>query len=132
MRVLLAQPLCAQFQQLARAAAPRECCGLVVGARDDDGYRVTALYPARNLAAGPDQFEIAPEDHFVAQRTARAEGLAVIGCYHSHPGGTARPSAADLAGAAQNGFLWLIANGEELNAFVYRDGVFLGCVTGAD
>jgi proteasome lid subunit RPN8/RPN11 len=132
MRVLLAQPLRAEVQRLAREAAPRECCGLLVGMPDDDGFRVTALHPARNLAAQADRFEIAPEDHFAAQRAARSNGLAVIGCYHSHPGGIAQPSAADLGGAQQDGFVWLIANGEELNAFVYCDGVFRSCVTGAD
>ncbi|MDB5734669.1 MAG: peptidase [Alphaproteobacteria bacterium] len=132
MRVLLAPPLRSQVQQLADEAAPRECCGLLVGAREEGVLRVTSLYPARNLAVETDRFEIAPQDHFAAQRSARANGFAVIGCYHSHPGGAAQPSATDLAGAVQDGFLWLIANGEELNAFVYCDGVFRGCVTGAD
>jgi proteasome lid subunit RPN8/RPN11 len=132
MRVRIAQPLRAQVQQLARQAAPRECCGLLLGVPEENGFRITDLHPARNLAAEVNRFEIASADHFAAQRSARAAGLAVIGCYHSHPGGTAQPSAADLAGAQQDGFVWLIANGEDLKAFVYRDGVFRGCVTGAD
>lgn len=132
MRVLLAQPLRTQIQQLARDAAPRECCGLLLGTCEADLLRVTSVHPARNLATQADRFDIAPQDHFAAQRSARASGVAVIGCYHSHPGGVAQPSATDLAGASQDGFLWLIANGEDLNVFVYRDGVFRGCVTGAD
>lgn len=132
MRVLLAQPLRTQLQQLAKDAAPRECCGLLLGTRDGEIFHISDIHPARNLAAQADRFDIAPRDHFAAQRSARASGVMVIGCYHSHPGGTAQPSATDLAGAGQEEFLWLIANGEALNAFVYRDGVFRGCVTGAD
>ena len=33
----------------------------------------------------------------------------MIGCYHSHPNGRAEPSAFDLEGAAETGFVWLIA-----------------------
>lgn len=132
MRVLLAQPLRTRIQQLAREAAPRECCGLLLGAREGDLFRITTIHPARNLAMQDDRFDIAPQDHFAAQRSARAGGVTVIGCYHSHPGGAAQPSSRDLAGAGEVEFLWLIANGEELNTFVYCDGVFRGCVTGAD
>jgi proteasome lid subunit RPN8/RPN11 len=62
----------------------------------------------------------------LAQKSARKSGHAVIGCYHSHPNGRAQPSATDLAGANVEDFLWLIAAGDELNAFVYLRGVFTG------
>ena len=116
----------------ASAAYPNECCGLLEGARDGDVFRVQALHPARNLAAHSDRFEIDAADHIAAQKAARANGHAIIGCYHSHPAGAAAPSATDHAGAAQNDFLWVIVAGEELGCFVYRDGGFQGCVTGAD
>ena len=116
----------------AAAAHPRECCGLLEGVREDDVFCVTALHPARNLLSQPDRFEIDPVDHMAAQKAARADGHAIIGCYHSHPQGAAQPSAIDLAGAAQEDFLWLIAGTGELNAFVYRDGGFRKLITGAD
>lgn len=116
----------------AAAAHPRECCGLLEGVREDDMFRITALHPARNQLSQPDRFDIDPVDHIAAQKAARANGHAIIGCYHSHPQGAAQPSAIDLAGAAQNDFLWLIAGTDELNAFVYRGGEFRKAVTGAD
>ena len=73
-----------------------------------------------------------PADQFAAQKAARAQGQAIIGCYHSHPGGQAQPSAADLAGAGEEDFLWLIASGETLNAFVYSRGGFARLDWGAD
>ncbi len=131
-RVELPPALAAAIRSAADAAFPGECCGLLEGTRDGAVFRIAALHPGRNLSDHPDRFQIDPADHFKAQKAARANGRRIIGCYHSHPQGAAQPSATDLAGAAQNDFLWLIAGGGALNAFVYLDGGFRGCVTGAD
>jgi proteasome lid subunit RPN8/RPN11 len=129
--VLLPQELRGRILQEARQARPNECCGLIEGVRAGEGFEVTELHPARNLAASPDKFEIDPRDQFAAYKASRAQGRAIIGCYHSHPHGRAEPSAADRAGAGEENFLWLIAAGEVLNAFVYLRGEFVGadCVT---
>jgi len=116
----------------AKAACPRECCGLLEGWRDGEAFHITALHPVRNLSTDATRFEIDPTGHIAAQKAARANSRAIIGCYHSHPGGRAEPSAADLAGAVEENFLWLIAAGGAIAAFVYRDCGFRGCVTGAD
>ena len=126
MKVTLPASLAATIHAAARAAFPQECCGLIAGVRDGENFHVTALHPARNLAASPDRFEIDPADHFSAHKAARAAGQAIIGCYHSHPDGKAQPSTADLAGAGENNFLWLIASNKDLAAFVYLRGVFTG------
>jgi proteasome lid subunit RPN8/RPN11 len=129
-RAALAQALRARLLDEARAAFPRECCGLLEGLRFEgahgEEFRVTALHPARNLAPESDRFEVAPEDHIQALKAARASGHGLIGCYHSHPNGRAEPSLADKAGAGEENFLWLIAAGERLEAFVYRRGEFSG------
>ena len=130
-RVRLPPPLAAAIAAAAAQAAPRECCGLLEGVRRNGLFIVQALHPARNLSAEPDCFEIDAWDHIAAVKKARGAGAAIIGCYHSHPEGAARPSARDLAGAGEDNFLWLIAAGERLEAFVYSDGSFVGadCVT---
>ncbi|HEY0265963.1 MAG TPA: M67 family metallopeptidase [Rhizomicrobium sp.] len=125
-RVELAPALADAIRTAAEAASPRECCGLLEGVWDGGLARVLALHPARNLAGETGRFEIAPQDHIVARKAARATGHAIIGCYHSHPGGHAEPSATDLAGAGEDNFLWLIAAGDVLNAFVYSRGRFTG------
>lgn len=89
-------------------------------------FTIQALHPARNLSADPEKFQINPADQFTAARKARQNGRAIIGCYHSHPGGQPRPSAADLAGAGEDNFLWLIVAGQTLAAFLYHAGGFLG------
>lgn len=125
-RVDLSPPLADALRASARAAYPNECCGLLEGVRDGDVFCIHALHPARNRAPRSDRFEIDAADHIAAQKTARANGRAIIGCYHSHPDGVARPSPTDKAGAAEEDFLWVIVAGSELKSFVYRDGVFLG------
>jgi proteasome lid subunit RPN8/RPN11 len=128
MRVDLPQTLRDAIFAAARAAHPGECCGLLEGLAADGLWSVRALHAARNLSGDPQRFDIDPADHVAAQKAARAKGHAIIGCYHSHPRGRAEPSAIDLAGAGQENFLWLIAAGEALNAFVYLRGRFTGAV----
>jgi proteasome lid subunit RPN8/RPN11 len=128
MRVALPEGLRMQILTEASAAFPRECCGLLEGVCEGADFRVTALHPARNLADAADRFEIEPRDHLAAQKQARANGLALIGCYHSHPDGAAEPSATDRAGAGEEDFVWLIAGLASgtavLNAFVFARGGF--------
>jgi proteasome lid subunit RPN8/RPN11 len=100
----------------ARAEAPRECCGLLIG---QPGL-VERVAPATNARASESSYLIDPRDHFAAIRSARAEGLSVIGGYHSHPRSEALPSATDLAESAGDGFLSVIA------APAFRDGWRLG------
>ncbi|MBV9993225.1 MAG: M67 family metallopeptidase [Alphaproteobacteria bacterium] len=100
----------------ARAAHPRECCGLLEGT----GKAVTALHPARNLADAPDRFEIDPALQFRLRR----EGRNIVGCYHSHPDGAAEPSPRDAQAASQAGFVWLIVGGDALGAFVWDGARF--------
>jgi proteasome lid subunit RPN8/RPN11 len=123
-RLELPPELHAQILRAGAAAAPAECCGLIEGVRDGDALRAAALHPARNLSPDAARFEIDPQDHFDALRRARVAGHSIIGCYHSHPGGRPEPSPADLAGAGEEGFLWLIAADAALGAFVYSQGGF--------
>jgi proteasome lid subunit RPN8/RPN11 len=107
--LILPPALRVQIETEARAAFPRECCGLMEGVPEGDAVRAIALHTARNLATRADRFEIDPADHFAALRTARANGNEIVGCYHSHPNGHAEPSQRDAEFANDNGFVWLIA-----------------------
>jgi len=130
MTLILPEGLRARIEKEAREAFPRECCGLIEGICENGTARAVTLYPARNIAAQDDRFEIDPEDQFAALRQARENGRCVIGCYHSHPNGLGAPSVSDLAGAGEENFLWLIASLSDANgpvalaAFIYRAGAF--------
>lgn len=89
----------------ASEVAPLECCGLLVGS----GEAIDRAVRARNLRASPTRYLIDPGDHFAAIRAARADGLDVVGAYHSHPSTSAAPSATDLAESVGPSFLYVIA-----------------------
>lgn len=103
-RVLVCREVIEGIVRHARADAPLECCGLLLGARG----RVSVALPARNELASPTRFRIHPEDHFAALRRARELGLAIAGAYHSHPATAPVPSARDLREADDPGLLHLI------------------------
>jgi len=110
MDVRVTREALAEMRAAANASAA-ECCGLLLG---PDGV-IEHARPAANVAADPlRHFEIDPQALVDAHRAARAGGPAVIGYYHSHPGGPAEPSATDRALAAHDGRVW---------AVVGRDGV---------
>lgn len=97
----------AEMRAHAREALPNECCGLLVGRRG----AVEHVVRARNLEAAPTRYLIDPQDHFAAMKAARAQGLLVIGAYHSHPGGAPTPSPSDIAEASGgSAFLYVIVS----------------------
>lgn len=78
------------------AARPHEGCGILLGRAGDGVTRVEAIVPAPNVAARPsDRYDIPVEDLFAAHRRAHEEGREVVGYFHSHPAGSAAPSAVD-------------------------------------
>ncbi len=101
----------------AQARFPEECCGLLIGTARAGKAHVSRAVPAANVAAGADRtrrFEIDPVVLFTVQRALREDGLRrpreiLLGYFHSHPAGVARPSARDLAGAHEQGLVTLIA-----------------------
>lgn len=114
------------YEQLiaeARAAFPNECCGLIEGTATPEGWRATALHGSKNLAADPARaFLIDPKVHFDLLRRLRGTERAIIGCYHSHPGGLGQPSERDRAEAMDDGFVWLIAGEGEANGYLFDAG----------
>jgi proteasome lid subunit RPN8/RPN11 len=107
----------------ARAEAPRECCGLLVGT----GEAVVRSVRARNLETKATRYLIDPEDHFAAIRAAREERLEVIGAYHSHPSSAPVPSATDIAEANSGPeFIYVIVSvvDEDVRAYRIDAGIF--------
>lgn len=82
----------------AESTFPDECCGAMIGSIDGDAKSVTRAVPMENSYKGPQgsRYELRPEDLLEADRRARAEGLDLIGIFHSHPDCDAYFSATDL------------------------------------
>ena len=94
----------------AGASPDHEVCGLLLGSpRGVRDERVSSARSCRNVAADPERgFEIDPAALFAAIRAERGGGPPILGHYHSHPNGSARPSTCDAAMADRPGRLWLI------------------------
>lgn len=77
---------------------PRECCGALLGARNDIQKHVRVAVPLENVTEGPkrSRYELRPEDLLRADQHARREGLVLLGIYHSHPDCEAYFSETDL------------------------------------
>ena len=81
---------------------PHECCGALLG-RDSEGSsqdavrEVLGLLPLVNRRddSPRNRFSVTAEDVLEADKSAQAQGLEVIGWYHSHPDHPARPSQYD-------------------------------------
>jgi [CysO sulfur-carrier protein]-S-L-cysteine hydrolase len=90
----------------ARAEAPLECCGLLLGTFGV----IEEAFPAANLRQSATAYLVDPADHFAAIRRTRAEGLMVVGAYHSHPRTPAVPSDVDLREALYPEFVYVIVS----------------------
>lgn len=96
---------------------PEECCGLLVGSKRGGRTHVAHAVAAANVMPKRlrmRHFEIDPVVLFTVQRALREERHRrpremLLGYFHSHPLGVARPSGADLAGAHEPGLVTLIA-----------------------
>jgi len=94
----------AHIEEIGRHGArayPYECCGALLGVVGDDvrNKEVRALLPLDNRREGEaarTRFLITPEDFRWAEEQASAQGLEIVGFYHSHPDHPARPSEFDL------------------------------------
>jgi proteasome lid subunit RPN8/RPN11 len=73
---------------------PHECCGFLVGTSQGDTVAVSHVSPASNTRddSPRNRFEIDPGELVRVDRAGRAEGLSVLGFYHSHPDAPAMPS----------------------------------------
>lgn len=96
-----------QLKQEAERAFPNECCGLLIG-QGLNPIEVADVIIAENLAESSDQFLIAPQVQFDWMRKLRGTDRRIVGHYHSHPNGLAKPSSRDAAMALDRDQVWII------------------------
>jgi proteasome lid subunit RPN8/RPN11 len=108
----------------ARSERPLECCGLLIGR----GRHVWSVLPAENAARSAVRYDLDPRTHIDARRVLRriVPPVGIVGVYHSHPAGPARPSPSDIAAAAYDEWVHVIVGFRgaraEIAAFHIRRG----------
>ena len=97
MTLRLPETLLEEIRRHGASAYPAECCGALAGRVNGEGTKdVVRLAPAVNRRTDdPHRYLIAPDDLRRLELELRAEGLEIVGYYHSHPDHPARPSAYD-------------------------------------
>ncbi|MDR5683812.1 MAG: M67 family metallopeptidase [Armatimonadota bacterium] len=78
----------------ARQEAPNECCGLLFGREG----RVERVFRGTNVDRSPLTYRMDPRELLEIPRM-EAQGLNLVGIYHSHPASPAVPSRTDVARA---------------------------------
>ena len=110
--IILSDIARAAIEQHAAEAYPHECVGLLIGELKGGAKHVADIYRAPNTWSAEvgltnaehehslrDRFYLDPRDYMKADRAARAQGLDIVGCYHSHPDHPGIPSERDRVGA---------------------------------
>jgi proteasome lid subunit RPN8/RPN11 len=107
----------------ARAEAPNEACGLILGtASAADGGEAVRFEPTRNAAASPYRYEIDSRDLLRLTLAADDAGQVFWGIVHSHTHTPARPSPTDIGLAFYPEALYLLVSlaGEEPDVRAWR------------
>ena len=95
----------------ARAEAPNEACGFVVGSDIvGRGGAARRYVPCRNALASPTRFSVHPDDLLRLALETDRSGEEVWGVVHSHVRSAAVPSPTDVAEAAWPEALFLVVS----------------------
>ena len=104
------------IEYAARAARPYECCGALVGRRNDADGSVTDVVRLRNSDTRPARFSIPDMELRRARKVAQELKGEVVAIFHSHAG-RALPSHPDRAAIAYSAYPWVIVGFDEQDDF---------------
>jgi proteasome lid subunit RPN8/RPN11 len=112
-----------RLRELGEAAYPNEGCGVMIGRADATPVAIESVTSGRNLVTdrSHDRYLLDPGDIVSAERSAREQGMDIVGFWHTHPDHPAWPSQFD-ADHAWTDYVYVIcrvAAGvcEQINAF---------------
>lgn len=109
---------------------PEESCGLIAGVADSDVVRAERVICMTNAEPGDKsvRYLLDAGEQFRVMRSAQADGLEIVGAFHSHVRSPAQPSETDLKLAAYPEWAWLIvsltSSEPELKAFAIDAGSY--------
>ncbi len=89
--------------QRGEALYPSECRGVLLGQQNGTNTRVEALVFLDDAEAeAGHRYSLAPQERAAAEQQASAQGLQIVGAFHSHVDQPARPSIHDRHQADPN------------------------------
>ena len=103
-----------------RKGLPNEACGLLAGTVEGNVKTVTKVYLLNNIDESNEHFSIYLKEQIAALKDARANGVGLIGNFHSHPESPSRPSEEDKRLSFDPTFEYLILSLQEPDAPVLK------------
>ncbi len=98
----------------ARDCVPCECCGILL-ARDRDNAICHSLRAENAEKEKPElKYILGHKAHLKAVEMEINSGIQIVGYYHSHPGGGAKPSSLDAEKAVEGVFYLITAKSNGL------------------
>lgn len=79
----------------AKKNLPEEACGLLGGTKNGDEKTIEKVYLLTNIEHTNEHFSMDPREQLAAVKDMRANGLELLGNWHSHPESPSRPSEED-------------------------------------
>lgn len=99
---------------------PNEACGLIGGTIDGEKRTIQKVYLLTNIDQSNEHFSMDPKEQLAAVKDMRANGLKLLGNFHSHPESPSRPSEEDKRLAYDSKVNYLILSLMDLDNPVFN------------
>ena len=100
---------------------PNEACGLIGGTIEGDKRSIQKVYLLTNIDQSNEHFSMDPKEQLAAVKDMRANGLKLLGNFHSHPESPSRPSEEDKRLAYDSKVNYLILSLMDLENPVFNE-----------
>ncbi len=126
-KIAISKKIYASILEHANNELPNEACGLIAGTEDENTRTIEKVYMLTNVDKSPEHFSLSPSEQLLTVKDIRANGLKLLGNWHSHPSSPSRPSAEDIRLAFDRSMSYLILslmnrNEPVLNSFHIENG----------
>ena len=91
----ITKPALLAINEHAGEGYPHEVCGMLIAGRGSDVVTETRRVRNAVVDRARDRYEMDPRDQIRIQRECDADGLEIVGYYHSHPDHPAQASVTD-------------------------------------
>jgi proteasome lid subunit RPN8/RPN11 len=119
-RLVIPEPQWKEMESDVASRVPEEACGLVAGRHE----LACEIFAVTNVLHSSVEFSMHPQEQIDAFQKIEAEGLTLLGIYHSHPQGPPGLSKRDIAQAYYPGAIQLVwylsAQGWSCRGFAFQ------------
>ena len=116
----LSQKDYAKILEHCKDGLPNEACGLIAGSKKGEVKEIKKVYLLTNIDQSKEHFSMDPREQLAAVKDMRANGLELLGNFHSHPESPSRPAEEDKRLAYDSKVNYLILSLMEVDNPVFQ------------